>query len=68
VWIRPTHTKGTVVSQAHTPRSYEVETPEGGRLRRNRSHLKEVPVPPVSSDMTVTRSGRLSKAPERLDL
>ncbi|KAJ7995642.1 hypothetical protein DPEC_G00246700 [Dallia pectoralis] len=55
VWIKPTHTKGTVVSQAYTPRSYEVETLEGGRLRRNRSHLREVPVPPASGDMTVTR-------------
>lgn len=68
VWIKPTHTEGTVVSQAQTPRSYEVETPDGGRLRRNRSHLREIPVPPASGDMTVTRSGRLSKAPERLDL
>ena len=68
VWIRPTRTRGTVVGPAPTPRSYEVETPDGGRLRRNRSHLREVPVPPTSGDMSMTRSGRLSRAPERLDL
>lgn len=73
VWIRPTRTTGTVVGPATTPRSYEVETQDGGRLRRNRSHLREVPQFPAPQDNTtqngtVTRSGRLSKAPVRLDL
>ena len=73
VWIRPARTTGTVVGPATTPRSYEVETQEGGRLRRNRSHLREVPVPPtpqdrVTHDGTITRSGRLSEAPDRLEL
>ena len=73
VWIRPARTTGTVVGPATTPRSYEVETQDGGRLRRNRSHLREVPVPPtpqdrVTHDGTITRSGRLSEAPDRLEL
>nr|XP_055037759.1 uncharacterized protein K02A2.6-like [Misgurnus anguillicaudatus] len=68
VWIKPTSTKGTVVNTATTPRSYVVETPDGRRLRRNRSHLRKVPVPPAPGEMIMTRSGRLSKAPERLDL
>ncbi|CAM4622673.1 unnamed protein product [Leuciscus chuanchicus] len=32
VWIKPTCTRETVVSPAPTPRSYEVETLEGGWL------------------------------------
>ena len=68
VWIKPTRTRGTVVGLAPTPRSYEVETPDRGRLRRNRSHLREVPVTPTSGSVTMTRSGRLSKASVRLDL
>uniref|UniRef100_A0A3Q3J668 Integrase catalytic domain-containing protein n=1 Tax=Monopterus albus TaxID=43700 RepID=A0A3Q3J668_MONAL len=68
VWIKPTHTKGTVIGPASTPRSYEVETQEGGQMRRNRSHHRGVPGTPTSGNMTVTRSGRLSKAPEKLDL
>lgn len=47
--------------------SYEVETLHGW-LQRNNSHRREVPVQPRSGDMTMTRSGRLSKTPERLDL
>ena len=50
---------------AHTPCSYKVDRMEDGC---NRSHLREVPVPPTSSDMSMTRSGRLLRAPERLDL
>lgn len=47
VWMKPTSTKGTVVSTAPTPHSYEVETPDGRRLRRTHSHLRKVPVPPA---------------------
>lgn len=68
VWVRPTNTRGTVVGPAHTPRSYEVETAEGGQLRRNRSHLREVPVPPEPGETVTTRSGRPSRPPERLNL
>ncbi len=72
VWIKPTCTTGTVVGPAPTPRSYEVETQDGGWLRCNRSHLTEVPVPPPPYDMTcnvtITRSGRPSMAADRLDL
>lgn len=68
VWVRPTNTRGTVVGPTHTPRSYEVEMAEGGQLRRNRSHLREVPVPPAPGETVTTRSGRPSRPPERLDL
>ncbi|KAL9967831.1 hypothetical protein ACROYT_G026128 [Oculina patagonica] len=82
------------------PRSYMVTTPAGGELRRNRTHIREVPqgnqeISPelggqivshapssaavgiqdtpgnqVSTDpgSYVTRSGRVIKAPERLDI
>lgn len=66
VCITPMRTRGTVVGPAATPRSYEVATPEG-QLRRNRSHLKEVPVPPEGNTKR-TRVGRLSKAPDRLNI
>ena len=67
VWVMPTKAQGTVVGPAPTPRSYVVDTP-GGQLRRNRSHLRVVPEPQVSLDTNTTRSGRVSKAPVRLDL
>ena len=40
VWITSgdQHTKGTIASEANTPRSYIVNTPSG-QLRRNRRHL-----------------------------
>lgn len=59
VWITTERSAGTVVRPADTPRSYVVET-DRGFLRRNRSHLR-----PTG---TVTRSGRVSKPPERMDL
>ena len=44
VWISAERgeRRGTVVTEAQTPRSYIVETPTGS-VRRNRSHLKVVP-------------------------
>ena len=46
VWIRSGERteKGQVVSKEETPRSYVVQTHEGSQLRRNRSHLQEVPL------------------------
>ena len=42
VWVetRGVLTPGRVLHAANTPRSYVVETPSGGQLRRNRSHLR----------------------------
>lgn len=59
VWITTEGTTGSVVGTATTPRSYVVET-ERGLLRRNRSHLR-----PTG---TVTRFGRVTKPPDRMDL
>ncbi|KAK7930380.1 hypothetical protein WMY93_006775 [Mugilogobius chulae] len=59
VWITTEGTTGAVVRPANAPRSYVVET-ERGFLRRNRSHLR-----PTG---TLTRSGRVVKPPDRLDL
>lgn len=76
VWIRSAKTTGTVQSSSTTPRSYNVET-ESGTLRRNRAQLTALPEPDQpdpepepeqsSSDVTVTRSGRVSRPPERLN-
>ncbi|KAI4883038.1 hypothetical protein NFI96_008819, partial [Prochilodus magdalenae] len=46
VWIKDTKEKGTVISQANTPRSYVIDSPRG-ILRRNRNHLVTTPVPPA---------------------
>lgn len=51
VWVRDMHQRGTVVSQAETPRSYIIETPRG-TLRRNRLHLSPTPVAPATSSST----------------
>lgn len=59
VWITTERNTGAVVGSASTPRSYMVET-DRGLLRRNRSHLR-----PIG---TVTRSGRVTKPPDKLDL
>lgn len=68
VWIRTSKTTGMVQGEASTPRSYHVET-ETGTLRRNRAHLVVLPEPigQVGNE-TVTRSGRVYRPPERLDL
>ncbi|XP_075726348.1 uncharacterized protein LOC142768278 [Rhipicephalus microplus] len=39
VWVRPDQVKATVLSPARLPRSYVVETEQGGVLQRNRRHL-----------------------------
>ena len=46
VWIRSGERteKGQVVAKEETPRSYVIQTHEGSQLRRNRSHLQEVPL------------------------
>jgi len=68
VWIRTSKTIGTVRGEASTPRSYQVET-EMGTLRRNRAHLTVLPEPTQQVvNGTVTRSGRISHPPERMDL
>lgn len=80
VWIRTAQTTATVQGPASTPRSYTVETDQGS-LRRNRAHLTVLPERGLScSDETktvsrqtdpgetVTRSGRVSRPPDRLDL
>lgn len=59
VWITTDSTAGTVVEPADTPRSYVVET-DRGLLRRNRSHLRHTG--------TITRFGRVTKPPNRMDL
>ena len=45
VWISSgqTTTPGQISSRANTPRSYIVNTPGGGQLRRNRHHLNVIP-------------------------
>ena len=79
VWIADQQTEGTI-AQTSTPRSYQVAT-DTGTLRRNRRHLNPIPQttvptetePPSSgefntprSNVTVTRSGRVSKPTFRL--
>ena len=72
VWIRTAKTTGTVQEPASSPRSYNVET-ELGTLRRNRAQLTVLPEPgqpqedQPDSNVTVTRYGRVSRPPERLD-
>ncbi|KAL3197668.1 hypothetical protein MRX96_044786 [Rhipicephalus microplus] len=39
VWVRPGQAKATVLSPARRPRSYVVETEQGGVLQRSRRHL-----------------------------
>lgn len=65
VWIPTEEASGTLLRTANTPRSYLVET-DRGILRRNRIHLRATGKPPEQP--TVTRAGRVSKVPERLDL
>ena len=58
------------------PRSYDIMTSTGAEFRRNRSQIRERAMPakptPVASDqlqeVTTTRSGRIIKTPQRLDL
>ena len=89
VWIGDHKAEGTVIHET-APRSYNVSTPDGGILRRNRRHLTQLPVtesstppeqepqvtqPTVTSTQTdagkdgtiTTRSGRVSRRPNRLD-
>lgn len=97
-------TKATVMKWSVTPRSYLLETEQGGMLRRNRRHLQEVPVgkAPITTSVNTpqhetaiqtslsavktpnvpeqygtnpspdglirTRSGRISRPPQVLDL
>ena len=48
--VRYQHDKGDwipakVIGHSDQPRSYILETPNGGHLRRNRRHIAEIPVP-----------------------
>ena len=54
VWVKSgsSPVRGTVVSQATTPRSYLVRTPNNSTLRRNRFHLGAAPEPSTSKDTT----------------
>ncbi|XP_037504970.1 uncharacterized protein LOC119381052 [Rhipicephalus sanguineus] len=47
VWVRPDQVQATVLSPGQRPRSYVVETDQGGVLQRNRRHL--VPFVPSAS-------------------
>ena len=43
---------GMVISEANTPRSYQIKTDDGGEYRRNRRMLiKSQEIPPVSYDL-----------------
>ena len=55
---------GTVIAPASTPRSYLVQTPTG-QLRRNRSHLTEIP--PVKDSAQVSTKDQPSE-PDRQNL
>ena len=47
VWVKDILERGTVMSNAGTPRSYIVETARG-TLRRNRYHLSPTPIAPAT--------------------
>ena len=40
---------GKVIEKANTPRSYQVKTPNGNIIRRNRRHLMKTPTRPPST-------------------
>ena len=81
VFIRDKNCDGTVIKPAvNSPRSYVVKTPTGN-IRRNRQSLSKIPLqlepesPSVENNQPVskpdhnsvtTRSGRVSKPPDRL--
>lgn len=79
VWITTENIPGAVVRQAETPRSFLVQT-DRGLFRRNRIHLCAVghpPEAPVSrpcpeqtdaEQATTTRSGRVTRPPDRLNI
>ena len=54
--INKTWYPGTIIDKCDEPRSYLVETPNGTRLRRNRSHLREIIIPRrlLSSEATTS--------------
>ena len=53
VWIKD-YGEGAVQQKADTPRSYQVETPDGGILRRNRRHLVQTKVDNVEKNANIT--------------
>uniref|UniRef100_H2M3Q2 Integrase catalytic domain-containing protein n=1 Tax=Oryzias latipes TaxID=8090 RepID=H2M3Q2_ORYLA len=80
VWITDARAQGTVISAHEAPRSYRIKVPQG-TLRRNRHHLVSMqtdgegvePVDePVGEDTLTptvrTRSGRVVRKPDRLNL
>ena len=77
VYIPDNEREGTIIEESST-RSYTMQTPEG-IYRRNSKHL--IPLPTTENNMeandppdtlpervTRTRSGRISKPPDRLNL
>ena len=76
VYIPENAREGTVVEES-SPRSYIVQTPEG-TYRRNRRHLVPLPnaynskntnnVPDTPDRVLQTRSGHISKPPDKLNL
>ena len=66
VWVREKDgvVPGEVMWSAATPRSYVVETPLIGELRRNRWHL--VPRPPVSPSIKVQDHRARAREPSQL--
>ena len=56
VWVTDKEVPGAVVQQAHTPRSYIVDTPSAV-IRRNRRHLVADPMQsPAPARVTASRS------------
>ena len=85
VWIKTETetTPGRVIIPAATPRSYIVETPRGGQVRRNRAHLNprastttpaQPPTQAIPADnptpnriMTRSRTGTIINPPQRFN-
>ena len=79
VWITTEQIPGAVIRQAEIPRSILVQT-DRGLFRQNRIHLRAVGHPPETPEPhpcpqqtdtqhdATTRSGRVSRPPDRLDI
>lgn len=81
VYIKDKNMEGTVTEKHHNPRSYRVKADSGTIIRRNRSALvtqeASAPTEPpqetttaaeTSQNVTRTRSGRVVRPPDRLDV
>ena len=49
---------GVIIRRCDNPRSYIVETPNGTRLRRNRTHLRAVPAPAPAKNKHLADTGK----------